>query len=191
MPTGSWWVSNNYITRCHRRLELVGVWVAVQFQCQLPAEWEPTPDRGLGPSRPRLSSLAEWGRSAAIVRGTWGQYVAVCSVSNSPLSHNQYQPFRNPFENKVWQVYFSKEVRSFVIIVDYFPMYSCICVMWLYNITIFFKNTDALRFRKFFNHESKYRNLGYKTLMAQILIGWDKWNTRRHHILNDLIYSSI
>ena len=36
------------------------------------------------------------------------------SVSNSPLTHNQHQPFRNPFENKVWEVYFSKEVCSFV-----------------------------------------------------------------------------
>ena len=54
-------------------------------------------------------------RSAAIVRGTGGgQYVAVCSVSNSPLTHN---PFAT-LSNKVWEVYFSKEVCSFVIIVD-------------------------------------------------------------------------
>ena len=39
---------------------------------------------------PRLSSPAEWGRIAAIVRGTRGQYVAVCSVSNSPITHNQH-----------------------------------------------------------------------------------------------------
>ena len=56
-------------------------------------------------------------------------------VSNSPLTHNQYQPFLNPFENKVWEVYFSKEVCSFVIIVDYVS--ACICirivVSWLYN----------------------------------------------------------
>ena len=91
-PTGSRWMSNNYITRCHRQFELVGVscsWsqlVGVQFQSQLPVEWEPAPDRGLGPSGPRLSSPTEWGRSAAIVRGTWSQYVAVFSVSNSPLT---------------------------------------------------------------------------------------------------------
>ena len=106
--------SNNYITGCLRQFELVGVRVAVHFQSQLPAEWEPAPDRGLRPSGPRLSSPAEWGRSAALVRGTWGQYVAVCSVSNSPLTHNQHQTFRNPFENKVWEVYFSKEVCSFL-----------------------------------------------------------------------------
>ena len=53
-------------------------------------------------------------------------------------SHNQHQLFPNPFENKVWEVYFSK-VRSFVIIVDYVSAHSCICicirivVSWLYN----------------------------------------------------------
>ena len=37
------------------------------------------------------------------------------SVSNSPLTHNQHQPFRNSFENKVWEVYFlKKRVRSFI-----------------------------------------------------------------------------
>ena len=91
---------------------------------------EPAPDRGLGPSGHRLSSAAEWGRSDAIVKGTWGQYVAVCSVSNSPLTHNQYQPFRNPFENKVWVVYFSREVCSFVHWSSYImlTMFPCIVV---------------------------------------------------------------
>ena len=129
-PTRSRWVSNNHITRCHRRFEFVGVQVAVRgSENQLKTE-------GLGPQDPGWAAQHEWGRSAAIVRGTWGQYVAVCSVSNSPLTHNQHQPFRNPFENKVWEVYFSKEVCSFVIIVDYVS--ACICiyivVSWLYNI---------------------------------------------------------
>ena len=92
---------------------------------------EPTRDRGLGPSGPRLSSPAEWGRSATMTRGTWGQYVAVCSVSNSPLTHN---PFTT-LSNKVWEVYSSKEVCSFVIIVDYVSAYICIriVVSRLYN----------------------------------------------------------
>ena len=133
-PTVSRWMSNNYISRCHRRLGLVGVSCSWSSSC-CSRQWEPAPDRGLGPSGPRLSSLAEWGRSAAIVRGTWGQYVAVCSVSNSPLTHNQHQPFRNPFENKVWDIYFSKEVCSFVIIVDYVSASICIriVVLRLYN----------------------------------------------------------
>ena len=85
---------------------------------QLPAE-------GLGSQDSWLSSPAEWERSAAIVRGTWGQYIAVCSVSNSPLTHN---PFAT-LPNKVWEVYFSKEVRSFVIIVDYVSAYICIRIV--------------------------------------------------------------
>ena len=101
--TGSRWISNNYITRCHRQFESTGVRVAVQFQLQLPAEWEPAQDRGTGPSGPRLNCATEWGRSTAIVRGTWSQYVAVCSVSNSPITHNQRQPFAT-FLNKVWDV---------------------------------------------------------------------------------------
>ena len=95
-------VSNNYITRCYRRLELVGVRgrqadsqfrsfevrVAVPVGDKMP-EWEPLPDRWLGFSGLRLSSPAEWGRSAAMVRGTWGVNVLQSlSISNSPLTHN-------------------------------------------------------------------------------------------------------
>ena len=48
-------------------------------------------DRGLVALSDHLSSSpAEWERSAALVRGTWGQYVAVCSVSHSPLTHNTF-----------------------------------------------------------------------------------------------------
>ena len=101
-PTWSRCTSNNYITRYHRRFELVGVpgrqsSVRVAITVQVPVAvgdkmplWEPAPDRGLGLSGPRLNSPADWGRSAAMVRGTWGQYVAVCSVFTSPLTHNQH-----------------------------------------------------------------------------------------------------
>ena len=54
--------------------QLVGVRVAVRgSENQLPAE-------GLGPQDLRLSSPTEWERSAVIVRGTWGQYVAVFRI---------------------------------------------------------------------------------------------------------------
>ena len=45
------------------------------------------------------------------------------------------QPYRNPFDDKVLEVYFSKEVCSFVIIVDYVSACMCIriVVSWLYN----------------------------------------------------------
>ena len=96
------------------------VWVSSSCSSR---QWETAPDIGLGPSGTRLCSLAEWGRIAAILRGTWGQYVAVFSVSNSLLTHNQYQPFRNPFENKVWEVYFflKKRVRSSLLLIM-FPL---------------------------------------------------------------------
>ena len=119
--TGSRCMSNNYITRCHRQFEWVGVSCGWSSSC-ISRQWEPAPSRGLGPQEPRLSSPAEWERSAAKDRGTWGQYVVVCSVSNSPLTHN---PFAT-LSNKVWEVYFSKEVCSFVIIVDFVS--ACICV---------------------------------------------------------------
>ena len=76
----------------------------------------------MGPQDPRLSSPTERERSAAKDKGTGAQYVAVCSVSNSPLTHNPYATI----SDKVWEVYFSKEVCSFVIIVDF--VYACICI---------------------------------------------------------------
>ena len=128
MPTGSMWTSNNYMQMA---------WVSWSSSSSL-RQWEPAWDRGLEPSGLRLNSPAEWGRSAAIVRGTWVQYVAVCSVSDSPLTHNLYQLFRNPFKNKVWEVYLSKEVCSFVhycwlCYCMYMYTYSCIMVIqqWL------------------------------------------------------------
>ena len=76
----------------------------------------------MGPQDPRLSNPAERERSAAKDKGTGGQYVAVCSVSNLPFTH---KPFAT-ISNKVWDVYFSKEVCSLVIIVDFAS--ACICV---------------------------------------------------------------
>ena len=103
-PTGSRWSSNNYITRCHRRLK----WVAVSSSSapvavgdRNPAEWEPEPSLTPGWAAQRKKCC--YGRESV-------------PVSNSPLTHNQHQPFRNPFENKVWEVYsfIKKRVRSFI-----------------------------------------------------------------------------
>ena len=99
--------------------QTVGVsWSSVSWSSSCSSrQWEPAPDRGFAArSDPRLSSTAEWERSAAIVRGTWGQYVAVCSVSNSPLTHN---PFATLSKINCERYIFSNEVCSFVIIVDY------------------------------------------------------------------------
>ena len=91
---------------------------------RMPAEWELAPDKGLGPSETHgRAAQPEWERSTAMVRRTWGQYVAVYPRLQL-TSHTQ------PTENKVWELYFYKKcVRSFievVIIVDYVSAYICI-----------------------------------------------------------------
>ena len=78
--------------------------------------------RWLDPQDSRLNSPAERERSAAKDRWTWGQYAAVCRVSNSPLTHNSCATL----SNKMRGIFFSKEVCSFVINVDFAS--ACICV---------------------------------------------------------------
>ena len=73
-----------------------------QFQLQLesvgdrmPAEWEPAPDRGLGLSVTHgWVAQPECERSAAMVRRTWGQYVAVCSRLQLTSHTQETSPFR-------------------------------------------------------------------------------------------------
>ena len=119
--TGSKWMSSIYITRCHRRLELVGVSCSWSSSCSS-RQWEPAPDRGLAAlGDPRLSSPAEWERSANIVRGTWGQYVAVCFVSNSPLTLN---PFATLSRIKCKRYIFLKNcVRSSLLLIMFPHIY--------------------------------------------------------------------
>ena len=74
-----------------------------------------------------------------------------CSLFRLQLTFHA-QPFRNPFENKVWEVHFSKEVCSFVIIFDYVSAYICkpIVVSRLYNTlnAIKPKETNRIKRRK-------------------------------------------
>ena len=110
-PTRSRWASNNYITRCHRQFELVGVSCSWSSSCSS-RQWEPAPNRGRGLQDPRLSSPAKWERSAAKIGGTGCQYV--CSVSNSPLTHN---PFATLLRIKCERYIFQKKcVRSLLLI---------------------------------------------------------------------------
>ena len=89
-----------------------------KFQLQLESvgnkmpEWEPPPDRGLGPSVTHgWAAQPRWERSTAMVaRRTLGQYVAVC-LRLQLTSHTQPT---STLSNKVWEVYFYKEVCSFV-----------------------------------------------------------------------------
>ena len=134
MPTGSRWASNNYITRCHRRLEAVSS-VPVAVGDRMPAEREPAPDRGLGPSATHgWAAQPRSGRSAAMVaRRTLGQYVAVC-LRLQLTSH--IQPTSTLSRIKCERYIFLKKcVRSFievVTIVDYISPYICICICIMY-----------------------------------------------------------
>ena len=92
-----------------QEVQLVGVRV-LEIRCQRENQLQ---TEGLRPSGPWLSSPGERERSAAIARRAEVNMLQFCSVSNSPLT-------RNPFatlSNKVWEVYFSKELCPFVIIV--------------------------------------------------------------------------
>ena len=139
--TGSRWTSSNYITRCHRRLEVVSSrqWVPLAVGDRMPAEWEPAPDRGLEPSvTPSWAAQPECERSVAMVRGTWGSIWGSLSPSPTHLSHITDI---NPFENKVWEVYFfiKKCVRSFIEVVNIVSAYICMymsiqqfCIIFLF-----------------------------------------------------------
>ena len=93
-PTRSRWVSNNCITRCHRQVQLVGDKMLKR---------KPAPSRGLWALR-----NPDWAAQQN------EKYVAVCPVSNSPLTHN---PFAT-ISNKVWEVYFFRKcVRSSLLLI--------------------------------------------------------------------------
>ena len=139
-PTGSRWVSDNYITRCHRRLG------ELQFQLESVGDkmpnWEPAAERGLWAlSDPWLSSLARMRKKCCYGQKNFGSIYNSLSPSPTYLSHTTNI---NPFENKVWEVYFYKEVCPFVywsssLLLTMFPLIFvyvlciCIVVLRLYN----------------------------------------------------------
>ena len=77
------------------------------------AEWEPAPDRGLG-----LSVTHSWAakpeckRSAAMIRKTWGQYVAVCPRLQL-TSHTKPTSTLSRIKCERY-IYKKKYVRSFI-----------------------------------------------------------------------------
>ena len=106
-PTGSRWVSENYITRCHIRLELVSLSVSVADGDKMPA-WESA--CRLRATSPQWTTVEQPNQNAKEVL-LWSEELGVnmlqsVPISNSPLTHNQHRPFCNPFENKMWEVYF-------------------------------------------------------------------------------------
>ena len=124
-PTESRWVSDNYITRCHRRLGSVSSscsWSQLGRRCRSESQQQ----RGLWVlSDPRLSSPARMRKKCCYGQKNFG---SVCSSLSPSLTHLSHTRNINPFENKVWEIYIfiKKCVRSFmevVVIVDYVSAY--------------------------------------------------------------------
>ena len=142
-PTGSRWMSNNYITRCHRRLELVSLssscsWSQLGSRCRIESQRQM---EGFGHSVTHSwAAQLECERSAARFRRTLGHYVAVCPRLQL-TSHTQPT---STLLNKAWELYFYKEVCPFIHwsrqCVEYVSAYICICifavVLWIYNIAL-------------------------------------------------------
>ena len=123
-PTRSRLMSNNDITRCHSWSQLVGVRGSSRL-------WEPAPSRGLGPSGPLVEQPSRIRKKCCYSQRNLG---SICYSLFSLQLPSHTQPFRNPFENKVWEVYFSKEVCSFFhycwfCFRMYMYTYSCITAM--------------------------------------------------------------
>ena len=101
-PTGGRWSSDNYIIRCHSRFELVGV-RGSQFEAGSSSSSRSWGSDAVVRASARQTAWATLQNEKGVLlwyRGSWGQYVAVSSVSSWPLTHNHNQPFCNPFENK-------------------------------------------------------------------------------------------
>ena len=139
MPTGSWWMSNNYITRCHRRFESVGVRVAVPIGDKMP-ECEPSPDRRLGPSGPTVEQPSQNAKEVLLwSEELWVNMWQSIPVSNSPLTHNQHQPFRIKCER---YLFIKKRIRSFIEPLHYvwlcFRLYLYMYCVVVYQYTTLF-----------------------------------------------------
>ena len=129
------WAWDNYITRCHRQLMSVRVPVAVGDK--MPA-WEQFADWGLWAlSDPWLSSPARIRKKCCYGQKNLGSIYSSLSLSPTHLSHTTNI---NPFENKEWEVYFYKEVCSFIevriLLLTMFPLIFAyiLCILVVYNI---------------------------------------------------------
>ena len=127
---------------CHNKPQIgngTGVWMTSclkamgwefgYFVNKMP-NWEPAADRGLWSLIDLRSS------NPAKMRKKY------CWVNIAVYPHLQlisHTTSINPFENKVWEIYFYKEVCSFVhwslsLLLTMFPLIFVLCIcMWLYN----------------------------------------------------------
>ena len=104
-------MSNNYITRCHRRLRWVPVGVGVSWGQDASVRISLRTE-GLLPS-----VTHGWATPAKMRKKCcYGQknFGSICSSLSPSPTHLSLTTNINPFENKVWEIYFYKEVCSFV-----------------------------------------------------------------------------
>ena len=129
--TESRWVSDNYITRCHRRLES-------SRGCSVPVAvggiWEPAPDRAWTLSDPRLTSPARMKKECCYGQKNFGSICGSLSPSPTHLSHiTNINPFATLSRIKCERyIYILKKcVRSFIEVVIIFLLTSA-CI-WVCN----------------------------------------------------------
>ena len=94
------WRSNNYITRCARksvswRSEFGVSCCSSRSENQVPAE--------AGPSGPLVEQPRRRRKKCCYSQKSWGSICCCfCSVSNSPLTHNPFVPFRIKCERYIF-----------------------------------------------------------------------------------------
>ena len=127
--TGSRWKSNNDITRCDRKFS------SLESVYHSSRQWEPDTAESWALRAPGWAAQQNEKEMLLKTKELRGQYVAVFVQSPTHLLHiTLSQPFRIK-----WEVYFSKEVCSFVIIeLTMFPhvcvyMYYAYSWLWLCN----------------------------------------------------------
>ena len=76
----------NDITRCHRQLGSVGVRVAIPVGDKM-LEWEPAPDRGLGPTGPTVEQPSRMRKKCCYGQRNLGSICGSLSPSPTHLSH--------------------------------------------------------------------------------------------------------
>ena len=107
---GSRCMLDNYITRFHRRLGSVPVAAGVSW-VQDASVRASGRQRAWALSDPRLSNPAKMRKKSCYGQKNFGSICSSLSPSPTHLSHTTNI---NPFENKVWEIYFYTEVCSFV-----------------------------------------------------------------------------
>ena len=96
-------------------------WSQLKFELQFEAVRPSTQQKAWALRTPGWAAQQNEKRSAAIVRATGGQYVAVCLVSNSPITHN---PFATLSRIKCERYIFLKKcVRSSLLLIMFPHVY--------------------------------------------------------------------